>query len=328
MGRIRTTEEVGKLLFEQLDKAMSNPNDIFGYARYGNGEAWKQLDVMSGGMQEYNLQVLAARPKVGKSMWVSGIIPFVAEQAVEVDKIVRIVTLETTEEAYLMRIAAIMAKINDPMNIRRGKLTPEEATRYKKALKRLQSLPIEFLAIGRELEFEETMIPGNSGVTTNDVWDFVRGNRSREGETFWWVLDHAGLLKNVTQSKDVTSGIVSVIDSMTNLAHSVVTGMVITHLTRASVGGKVTLASLAGADQWGRNLDVGLLIERPMMDRELEPEDVALFDEGEPAFMHFFSRNENMGVIPMMWKHKQASFEELVLAPGVEIPMPVTKKAM
>jgi hypothetical protein len=102
--------------------------------------------------------------------------------------------------------------------------------------------------------------------------------------------------------------------------------MVITHLTRASRGSRVTLGSIAGADQIGRNLDVGFLIDRPIMDRELSLEEVELYKEAEPAFLQFYSRDEGMGVVPMMWEHKYAAFKELILAPGVEIPLPKTKK--
>ncbi len=255
-------------------------------------------------------------------MFAATIIPFVAEQAVAEDKVVRVCTLETTEEVYTRRMAAVMSGIRDPKNIKRGTITPEEEKRYRSALKYLNSLPIEFLSFGRDMEFEETMIPGGSGVTVDDVRDFVHGT----GDTFLWVVDHLGLLRNTEQSRDTYTNIVSLNDKLTDLAHNVGTGIVVTHLTRASRGSRPTLGSLAGADQIGRNLDVGLIIDRPIMDMELTGEQVEMYREGEPASLYFYSRDEGMGVVPMWWQHEYACFKELVLAPGVEVPMPKSKK--
>jgi hypothetical protein len=322
MGKIRSIAAVRDVLEDQLDAALRNPGEIFGYARYGDGEQWAQLDHLTGGLQRNSYTVLAAFPKVGKSMFAATIIPFVAEQAVAEDKVVRVCTLETTEEVYTRRMAAVMSGIRDPKNIKRGTITPEEEKRYRSALKYLNSLPIEFLSFGRDMEFEETMIPGGSGVTVDDVRDFVHGT----GDTFLWVVDHLGLLRNTEQSRDTYTNIVSLNDKLTDLAHNVGTGIVVTHLTRASRGSRPTLGSLAGADQIGRNLDVGLIIDRPIMDMELTGEQVEMYREGEPASLYFYSRDEGMGVVPMWWQHEYACFKELVLAPGVEVPMPKSKK--
>lgn len=320
MSKIRTISTVREALEHQLNIAMQHPGEIFGYARYGDGQQWVQLDHLTGGWQRNSYTVLAAYPKVGKSMFAAALIPFAAEQAVAEDKVVRVCTLETTEEVYMRRMAAIIADIPDPKNIRRGMLLPEEEEKYRAALKYLSSLPIEFLSFGRDMSFEETMVPGGSGVSIEDVKQFVR-----QGDTYLWIVDHIGLLRDTEQSKDTYTRTVSLNDKLTDLAHEECTGMVVTHLTRASRSGRPTLGSIAGADQIGRNLDVGFLIDRPMMDKELSPEEAELYREGEPAFLQFYSRDEGLGVIPMWWRHGYASFRELVLAPGVEVPMPKMK---
>lgn len=321
MGRIRTIDNVREVLEVELDAALKNPGEIFGYARYGDGTQWAQLDHLSGGLQRKKYMVLAGYPKIGKSMWAAAVIPFVAEQAVVDDKVVRVCTLETTEEIYMGRMAAIIADILEPKNIRRGMLTADEERRYRSALKYLSSLPIEFLSFGKDMTFKETMVPGGSGVSIDDVKNFVIGG----GDTFWWVVDHIGLLRDVDGNKDTYTRTVNLNDKLTDLAHEECTGLVVTHLTRDSRGKRPTLGSIAGADQIGRNLDVGLLIDRPLMDRELSPEEAEAYRDGEPAFLQFYSRNEGMGVVPMWWRHGYASFRELVLAPGVEVPMPKTK---
>jgi len=316
VGYKTTSAQVSALLLDELRHAMENPNDIFGYARYGNGVDWSQLDMLSGGIQPFYFGVLAARPKVGKTQLACALIPHIAAQADLVGLVVKVITLETTTLAYQRRMAAVMAKIADPMDIRRGKITENEQQRYVEALAYIASLPIEYLSMKSDLTFEQSMVPGYSGVSVEDVIEFVRDGDN----TFYWVLDHLGLLRGIQMVSDVYTSINDKIDKLTDLSHLVTSGMVITHVNRASVGGKLTLASLSHSDKLGQNADIVLLLDRPMMDKELTEEDVALFDGREPGWMGVITRNENTGVVPVRWHYTSASYSEYVTSP--EIPLP------
>lgn len=318
----RTAAETSLELEEELDLALDNPREIFGYANYG--EKWPRLNKMTGGIHENQLGVMAARPKHGKTMLITEWIPPIAEQAILEDKVVKVISLEMSRKAYQRRMAANMAGIKNPMNIRRGMLDAKEQVEYRKALNYLSSLPIEYLANEVELDEEEAMRFGNSSITYEDVAKFVRGN----GDTFWWVLDHAGLLKDMGDGQDTTRNMYQLANKMATLAHTVATGMVITHLTRLSVGGMPSIEAIAGTDQWGRNADEIYLLWRPYLGAgELSEEDEEATKDGEPAFLQVVSRDEGSGLSVLWWDKHLVSFSELDIPEGEHINIPLPKSS-
>lgn len=326
MGRVVSAADISVELEDELAEAVENPREIFGYGRYGDGKKWATLDRLTGGLQPLTLSVLAARPKRGKSMLAAAWVPSIARQAEEANKVLRVVSLEMRPKSYQRRAAAIMAEITDPRNIRRGTLTKQEQKRYRSALYDLATLPIEYLANEEDLDEQAAMRRGNSPVTIQDVSRFLRGKDS-DRETYWWVLDHIGLLNDLDAYGDVTTSIYSLANKLADLAHTVSAGMVITHLTRASVGGMPTIESIAGSDQVGRNADQIFLLSRPFMDvGELSEEDRELIRDGEPAFLQFYSRDEGSGVDVLWWRPQFASFDEVLLPEGTRVPLPSAKK--
>lgn len=315
--RVRTAAETSEELREELRDALEHPREIFGYGRYGDGVRWRQLDRLTGGLQEKNLGVLVARPKVGKSMLAAAWVPYIAEQALAEDKVVRVVTLEMRRKAYQRRMAAIMAGIKDPKNIRRGTLDTFEQRRYYRALDHLEAMPIEYLSNEADLTEAEALVPGNSSITLDEVSRFIRAKDA--DPTFWWVLDHIGLLSDLRQYGDVTASIYGLANSLANLAHTTATGLVIGHLNRAAVGQRVGIESIAGSDQLGKNADQIMLLQRPFMEAgELSPEEQAMLEQGEPAFLTFYSRDEGSGIDVLYWRKELAAFEEMEID-GVDV---------
>lgn len=318
----RSAADTSEELYQELDTALANPNPIFGYARFGDGKKWARLDSLTGGIQPKTLGVLAARPKKGKSMLAAGWIPYIARQAMDADQIVRVVTLEMQRKSYQRRMAAIMAKIKDPMNIRRGTLTAQEVKRYKNALDELAMLPIEYLSNEEDLSEEDALKRGNSPVTFEDMAAFVR-----RGDTFFWLLDHIGLLNDLDSRGDVTASIYSLANKLATLAHATATGLVITHLTRASAGVTPTIEHIAGSDQVGRNADWIMLLSRPFLDTpDLSEEDQAFIADGDPGFLQYQSRDEGSGLDLLWWMKEYAAFDELQLPEGEKVPMPKPKR--
>lgn len=324
--KIRTAADTSRELEEELNTALAHPTEIFGYGRYGDGvKDWVRLDKLTGGLQYKTLSVLAARPKRGKSMLAAAWVPYIAQQAIAVGETVRVVTLEMQRKSYQRRMAAMMAGIRDPMNIRRGVISKQEQVRYRNALTELRSLPIEYLSNEEDLSFEDTMKRGNSPVTFAEVSNFIR---ARDGEpTYWWVLDHIGLLNDVSPDGDMVKSIYSLANKLAALAHQVATGLVVTHLTRQSTGAMPTIESIAGSDQVGRNADQIFLLSRPFMDApDLSDEDRDKVADGEPAFLQFYSRDEGSGLDILWWKAEYASFEELDIPEGYKVPLPAAKR--
>jgi hypothetical protein len=314
-----TAEETSQELLEELEAALAHPGEIFGYGRYGDGKQWAMLDRMTGGLQPNNLAVLAARPKRGKSMLASSWVPHIARQAFAEDKVVRVVSLEMSRRAYQRRMAAIMASIRDPRRIRQGLLSAVEQRHYRLALQELAMLPIEYLANDLDLSVEETFKVGNSPITVADVRQFL----SEGGNTYWWLLDHIGLLHDLNLAGDMTLSIYQLANRLAVIARTVASGLVITHLTRASVGRIPTIESIAGSDQVGRNADQIFLLSRPFMDvEELGDEEREMIREGEPALLQFYSRDEGSGMDVLWWDAERAAFSEMRLPPGTKVPMP------
>lgn len=327
MRRVKTAQETSLELRDELESALLHPKEIFGYARYGDGSKWARLDKMTGGLQDRSLAVLASRPKRGKSMLAAAWVPTIAYQAMAAGEVVRVVTLEMMRKSYQRRMAALIAGIKDPMNIRRGWLSEEEEHMYRMALKTLADLPIEYLSNEEDLSEKDAMKLGNSPVTFDEVDRFIRAKKGQP--TYWWVLDHIGLLNDLTTYGDVTTSIYSLANKLAGLAHSAASGLVITHLTRASTGAMPTIESIAGSDQVGRNADQIFLLSRPFMDvPELGEEDKAFLEsaEGEPAFLQFYSRDEGSGLDVLWWQYKYARFNEMDIAEDVKVPMPAAKK--
>jgi len=214
---MRTAADTSQELRDEWKAAKANPRFIYGYGRYGDGKQWTKLDELTRGLQRYTLAVLAAPPKSGKSMLAAAWVPFIAEQADEVGEVVRIITLETSPQSYQKRMAALMAGIREPKNIKSGMLSVEEEKKYLSALDWLEELPIEYLDNKKDLTEEQALQFGNSPVSFDDMSQFITGvlpfsvkrgsavaPPPQRKKTYWWLLDHIGLLKDLRGSDNRT----------------------------------------------------------------------------------------------------------------------------
>jgi hypothetical protein len=320
-----TSAETSAELRIEMNEAAANPREIFGYGRYGDGRQWVQVDKATGGLQPHSFSLLASRPKRGKSMLAAAWLPYIAEQALAEGEVVRVVTLEMKRISYQRRMAAILSGIQDPKRIKQGYLTPEEIKRYNRALDILSSLPIEYLSNEEDLTEEKALLVGNSPVNFDEMADFIRA--AGKDKTYWWLLDHIGLLADLRSYRDVTTSIVELANKLAGLCHTTATGLIITHLTRASVGSVPTIESIAGSDQLARNADQIFLLSRPYMDAgSLSQEDAEQTKDGEIGFLQFISRDEGSGTIPLWWNKHTATFDEVDTEPGVKLPMPTVKR--
>lgn len=309
--RVKDSKQVSDELHKELEQSMRNPRDMFGFASYGRG--WTKLDALTSGIIHYKLTLLLARPKVGKSMLAATWLPFIAEQAKAAGKVVRVVTLEDRRMSYQRRVAAIYAGIADALDIRRGKLSDEEEGSYRAALKHIGELPIEYLSNEDLDEDQEFLFGDNSGVSMSDISKFVKP------DTFWWLVDHGGLV--VMPGRDNTDRMFKLANELQALAHRRVGGMVISHLTRASVGGgEPAIENIGGSDQLGKNADVIMLLWRPFFEsRNLSPEEQAMTAEYEPASLKVITRDEGSGRVHLVWDVKKARFGELDV-PTLKLP--------
>lgn len=236
-------------------------------------------------------------------------LPDLALQAKDKGKVVRVVTLETTMKTYQRRSAARLAKISDPLRIRKGLLEQEELKRYNLALKTLSQLPIRYLSNEYDMSEEELMRVGSSAIGMSQIEDFIR-----QPDTFLWVIDHIGLInrKNIGSRND--EQLAAIADRLAFISNRYVGGIGITHLNRESLdGGLPSFENIAGTDVLGRNAGALYFLWRPFFEsRNRTPEDIAMMEAmgGDPGLLVFYSRDEGYGHTGIFWNKNLASFEE------------------
>lgn len=291
--------EIADELLREVAERRRNPSDIWGYASYG--DAWPTLNKITGGIQEYKMQFLYARMKHGKSNIAAGLLPYIAEQAVDAGKVVRVVSLEMSKTMYVRRMAAILAKVPDPTRILRGQWEEQEEayTRYVQALQYVKTLPIIFWDKPMDTASLERFIAG----------EFHAKNKPAR-ETFWWVLDHVGLLTNLSGTTAQYQDQVATANAVMQICHDISTGLIIGHANRAGKDGVPSLSNISGTDQWGKNLDEAWALWRPLMG-QIVGEDDGEESGQEPAIMQITQRDGPGGNVMLVWDRHYAQFKEV-----------------
>lgn len=302
----KTAKEISYELLEESKEAQKNPREIVGIADYGPD--WPRWNALTSGPQEKTFTLLMARPKVGKSTLMSQWLPDLAIQAQDAGKVVKVVTLETTMKTYQRRAAARMAKISDPLRIRKGLLDVAESKRYRLALKTLSELPIHYLSNEYDMTEEEAMREGSSAIGIGAIEDFIRDPRA-----FLWVIDHIGLINRRNTGRS-DQQLAEIADRLAYISNRYVGGIGISHLNRDSLdGGLPSFENIAGTDVLGRNAGALYFLWRPFFEsRSRTPEDVQMMEAmgGDPGLLIFFSRDEGYGQTGIFWNKELVSFEE------------------
>lgn len=278
-----------------------------GIADYGPD--WPRWNALTSGPQEKTFTLLMARPKVGKSTLMSQWLPDLAIQARDAEKVVKVVTLETTIKTYQRRAAARLAKISDPLRIRKGVLDMAESKRYRLALKTLSQLPIHYLSNEYDMTEEEAMREGNSAIGMDKIEAFIR-----QRDTFLWIIDHIGLINRRNTGGRQDEQLASIADRLAYISNRYVGGIGISHLNRDSLdGGLPSFENIAGTDVLGRNAGALYFLWRPFFEsRNRTPEDIQMVEAmgGDPGLLIFFSRDEGYGQTGIFWSKELVSFEE------------------
>ena len=292
------TDELRKEAYERR----AAPSDIWGYASYGKD--WPMLNKLTGGIQLNKMQFLYARMKHGKSMVAAALIPAIAAQAADAGKVVRVVSLEMSKKMYVRRMAAILAKVPDGSRILRGDWVGQEEAfqRYIDSIDYIATLPIIFW---------------DKPIDTDKLERFIAGDFHAKGsprrETFWWVLDHVGLLSNISGGSAQYQDQVATANKVMQICHDIATGLIIGHANRAGKDGVPSLSNISGTDQWGKNLDEAWALWRPLMGQVATSTDDDDDEEAssEPAIMQITQRDGPGGNVVLVWSKKYAQFREV-----------------
>lgn len=314
----KTSSSVASELRDEVVQAHKNPRRVYGYFHFGHYEQdpehvgpkdeWVLLDRLTHGGQKKRMVALFARPKKGKSRFIAGLLPNVAEQVPQ-GQVIRVFTFEMSAKTWTKVSAAAIAAIPDPTKIDTGELTQEELERYNVALDYVETLPIELYDEALDYYGIEALVR-------------VKKDENRP-KTFLWVLDNFGLVKQNGYGRDEKNGSVALANDLQWLCQHVCTGIIIGHLTRMSAGTVPTLESIALTDQISRNVDDAFFIHR-VWDGYDRPE--GLLDDGEPVMLIYQSRHTQGGLVWLWWDSKLANFRELTSEEIQEIPRPPRKK--
>lgn len=272
---------------------------VYGYAHFGlyeqdpehpvEGDEWVMLDRITHGLHKNKFMGIFARPKVGKTRFVAGLLPNMAEQVPD-GEVIRVFTFETTTQQWMQTSAATLAGIPDPSMADTGHLTDEQYSRYIDAIDYIDKLPIRY--------YDKPMSFG----------EISRLVRSKKRPTFLWILDHFGLVTDSGIDSDGYGGVRALSRNISYLCHDVCTGIVVSHLTRVSVGNEPSLESVAHSDNISRDLDQAWFIHR-IWDGHERP--AGLLDDGEPVMLKVESRFSRGGIIWVWWDKLRGQFREL-----------------
>jgi replicative DNA helicase len=119
--------------FKSIEEAFQNNDDVTGL-RTG----FREMDLRTGGLQDSDLIILAARPSMGKTSFALNLAYNVA---VHEKKGVGLFSLEMSKQQLVMRMLGSSAQFN-LHNLRRGKLRAEDWPRLTAACEQLSQAPI------------------------------------------------------------------------------------------------------------------------------------------------------------------------------------------
>jgi replicative DNA helicase len=119
--------------FEHIERLQES-----GTGMTGVPTGYKDLDMMTTGLQKGDLIIVAARPSMGKTSWVMNV---AQTAAIEHNTTVAIFSLEMSKEQLVQRLLCSEGRV-DAQKLRRGKLSPDEYQRLAAAAGHLNTAPL------------------------------------------------------------------------------------------------------------------------------------------------------------------------------------------
>lgn len=236
-----TSREVADNAIRQAQARANNPAEVWGIDWEVAG-----LNQATGGIHPERFVLLTSRPSVGKSAFAGRLLISVAKQFLEddTDSVVKMFTLEMSQDSVQKRLACQMAKV--PIHkIDTGFATPDQLARYNAAQEILADLPIEYF-------------DGNMSLTEVER-EVARAN------TGWWILDHTGNLSDLDGVPNPYIVYGDLAKRLQRICQKVRSGLIIHHQNRSKQGAvdkRADLESLAGNDAFGKLSDLALGLYR------------------------------------------------------------------
>jgi replicative DNA helicase len=237
-----TSREVAEAAIKQSRLRAASPAEV-----WGPSWGYEGLDKVTHGILPGRMNVLVSRPNVGKSAFAGSLLIDVAREFLGDDsgQVVKLFSFEMSAQSVQHRLACQIADVS--MNrIDTGFASAEQLAAYERAQLLLADLPIEYY---------------------DDILSMTEiESEVREGNTGFWVLDHARKVKDLMGAPNPYQALNDVIARITRLTqkegHS---GLIITHQNRSKQNAtdkRADLESVAGTDQVGQDADLLLALYR------------------------------------------------------------------
>ncbi len=272
--------------------------------RHGNlvgiGTGFHYLDEMTGGFQNSELIILAARPSVGKT---SLALDFALTAARDYGKKVGFISLEMAWDQIVLRLLATQSKL-ELHKLRSGRINDEEYDVLRTATEPLYPIPF--------------YIDDGSNQSLNEIRAKVRRMKKEKGLDIVF-LDYLGLMQQPSNTESVQVAISGFTRGLKALAKELqIPIVVLAQLSRAAVDNdksdkRPKLHHLRDSGSIEQDADVVIMLYREFYDKGKSREEMTEEEkakEYEAEIIIAKQRNGPVGTVKVIFKKEYASFEE------------------
>lgn len=213
--KAKTAKQVAKEVVDRLEERMRDPRSVWGIPWPFPG-----LNLVTGGIHETEMTILAARPSVGKTQILvqtaNSVAQYLSSDAGrehDPQGVIKLVLCESTAEVFFRRWACLRARVPQ-QRVMSGMLSPAAAERFKTEMRRLYALPIEVLDTAQSID---------------EITRFLT-----TGSTVWWGLDYVQKCPlQPNRPNDGSVGPITIISrELTEVARLKAPGLVLAHTPR------------------------------------------------------------------------------------------------
>lgn len=269
-----------------------------GQPKFGIQTGYRDLDQITGGLQRTDLIILAARPGVGKTSLMMGIVDGVCAN----DELAAVFSLEMGRDQLVNRLVSMHTGI-DSQRLRRGIIGTNELPRVADAMNRLKDYPL--------------WIDDTAARTVYEIRTQAQRCIAQNGPLGLITVDYLGLMKasdryagqKVNEVSELSAGLKAI-------AKELDCPVLALHQLSRAVEGRPShvpmLSDLRDSGSVEQDADIVMFIYREeMYERETDKKGI--------AEIHFAKhRNGPVGVVPMRFDASTTKFSDL--APAFRTP--------
>ena len=273
---------------EVVDEAYTRISELFNGNRELGGipSGFSELDAKIGGLSRSDLNLIAARPGIGKTSLALNIASHVA---LKEKKGVAIFSLEMSGEQLVSRMISSLALV-DSSRLRTGDIRPDEWTRLAEAVSILGDSPMK--------------IDDNAGVTVQEIKAKLR----REKDIGLVIIDYLQLMRSGSRSENRVQEVAEISRSLKIMARELdIPVVALSQLNRASESRKDKKPMLSDLRESGsieQDADIVIFLYRDEDNPDLEARNIVNCSVAK-------NRHGATGTIDFLWSGQYTRFTSL-----------------